>query len=120
MNSFDEAVGLIAASARPLATEVVPLEHAHGRTLAWPVCAQVRSPPFDASAMDGYAVRQEDLAELPAALRIVGESFAGSPYDRPLQAGECVRIFTGAAVPSGADRVIVQEVVEHRGSEAHF
>jgi molybdopterin molybdotransferase len=120
MISFDEAVALIASSAGPLSKELVPLEQAHGRTLAEGVRAHVRSPPFDASAMDGYAVRDVDLAELPVALNIVGESFAGSSYDRPLSTGECVRIFTGAAVPAGADRVIVQEVVERRGSEARF
>jgi molybdopterin molybdotransferase len=120
MISFDEAVELIAANAGPLSTQWLPLEQAHGRTLAEPVEAQVRSPPFDASAMDGYAVRDADLAQLPAALRIVGESFAGSPCDRQVKVGECVRIFTGAAVPAGADRVVIQEVVERRGAEAHF
>jgi molybdopterin molybdotransferase len=120
MISFDEAVELIAANASPLSTQWLPLEQAHRRTLAAPVEAQVRSPPFDASAMDGYAVRDADLAQLPAALKIVGESFAGSPCDRHVQAGECVRIFTGAAVPAGADRVIIQEVVERHGTEAHF
>ncbi len=120
MISFDEAVELIAANAGPLSAQWLPLEQAHGRTLAAPVEAQVRSPPCDASAMDGYAVRDADLAQLPAALKIVGESFAGSPCDRPVEAGECVRIFTGAAVPGGADRVVIQEVVERRGPEAHF
>jgi molybdopterin molybdotransferase len=53
-------------------------------------------------------------------LRIVGESFAGAPCDQPLGSGECVRIFTGGAVPARTDRVIIQELVERRGSEAHF
>jgi molybdopterin molybdotransferase len=70
--------------------------------------------------MDGYAVREADLTKLPAKLKIVGESFAGSAYDPPLGTGECVRIFTGAPVPATADRVIVQEVVERRGSDAVF
>jgi molybdopterin molybdotransferase len=120
MIGFDEAVALIAANAGPLASETVALGEAHGRTLAQAVAAQVRSPPFDASAMDGYAVREADLAALPAALAIVGESFAGAPCDRPVSPGECVRIFTGAAVPAGADRVVIQEVVERNGSEACF
>lgn len=120
MISFDEAIELIAANAGPVSSETVPLELAHGRTLAAPIRAQVRSPPFDASAMDGYAVRESDLRQLPAMLRVAGESFAGSSYDQPLAAGECARIFTGAKVPAGADRVIVQEAVERRGSEAHF
>ncbi|MEO8453693.1 MAG: molybdopterin molybdotransferase MoeA [Sphingomicrobium sp.] len=120
MISFDEAVALIDANAGPLSTEIAPLEQAHGRTLAEPVVAQVRSPPFDASAMDGYALREADFAQLPAVLRIVGESFPGAPCNQPLGSGECVRIFTGAAVPAGADRVVIQELVERRGSEAHF
>lgn len=120
MISFDEAIGLIAANAGPLTNERVSLEQAHGRTLAEAVRAQVRSPPFDASAMDGYAARDADLAELPAALSVVGESFAGSPWEGPLRPGECARIFTGAAVPAGADRVIVQEVVERQGRQALF
>jgi molybdopterin molybdotransferase len=120
MISFDEAVALIAGEVAPLPAETVPLGQAHGRTLAEPVLAQVRSPRFDASAMDGYAVRDGDLARLPAALRVAGQSFAGSPFDQPVGAGDCVRIFTGAAVPRGADRVIVQEAVERRGPDAWF
>jgi len=120
MIGFDEAIALIAANAGPLSKELVSLEQAHGRTLAEPVLARVPSPPFDASAMDGYAVRDVDLAHIPAALSIAGESFAGSPYDGPLKPGECARIFTGAAVPAGADRVIVQEVAERRGDQALF
>ena len=120
MIGFDEAVALIAANSGPLRKERVSLEQAHGRTLAEAVRAQVRSPPFDASAMDGYAARDADLAALPAALNVVGESFAGSPWEGPLKPGECARIFTGAAVPQGADRVIMQEMVDRRGSEARF
>jgi molybdopterin molybdotransferase len=120
MIGFDEAVARIAAEVGPLAAERVALAQAHRRTLAEPVVAMVRSPPFDASAMDGYAVREAELAELPAVLAIVGESFAGSPHDGAVGPGECVRIFTGAAVPAGADRVVVQEVVERRASSACF
>jgi molybdopterin molybdotransferase len=120
MIGFDEAITLIAANAGPLGSETVALSEAHGRTLAQAVAAQVRSPPFDASAMDGYAVREADLAALPASLAIVGESFAGSPCDRPVGPGECVRIFTGAATPAGTDRVVIQEVVERHGDEAGF
>lgn len=120
MISFDEAVALVANNAAPLASETVPLDEAHGRTLAAPVVAQVRSPPFDASTMDGYALREGDLAELPATLRIIGESYAGSRFDQRLGAGECVRIFTGAAIPPGADRVVLQEMVERCGAEARF
>jgi molybdopterin molybdotransferase len=120
MITFDEAVALIAANAGPLSKEAVPLGQARGRTLAEPIRAAVRSPPFDASAMDGYAVRDADLAHLPAALKIAGESFAGSPFGGSVGPGECVRIFTGAEVPAGADRVVIQEVVDRDGPEARF
>ena len=120
MISFDEAIQLIDANCGPLSSEVVPLAIANGRTLAEPVKAKVRSPPFDVSAMDGYAVRDADLANLPASLRVTGESFAGAPFDRAIQAGECARVFTGAAVPQGADRVVIQEVVERNGERAVF
>jgi molybdopterin molybdotransferase len=120
MITFDDAIALIAADAGPLSKEVVPLGQARGWTLAEPIRAEVRSPPFDASAMDGYAVREADLANPPTTLKIAGESFAGSPFGRAVGPGECARIFTGAEVPAGADRVIVQEVVERDGSEAQF
>ncbi len=77
MISFDEAIELIRSFAKPLGTETVPLAHAAGRVLAQPVVARIDSPRADVSAMDGYAVRTEDLHELPASLKIIGESFAG-------------------------------------------
>lgn len=118
MISFDEAVALIAANAGPLSSETLPLTAAQGRTLAVAVEAQVRSPPFDASSMDGYAVRDADLTSLPVTLAIVGETFAGASSAEPVGPGECMRIFTGASVPTGADRVIMQEVVERNGNQA--
>ena len=120
MISFDEAVALVASIARPLGHEEVALADAHRRVLAAPVIAQVASPPADVSAMDGYAVRDVDLGSPPARLRIAGESFAGGGGEHPLAPGECVRIFTGAPVPAGADRVVVQEVVRREGRVAIF
>lgn len=118
MIGFDEAVALIAANTAPLASEKIALSNAHGRTLAEAVQAQVRSPPFDASAMDGYAVRDSDLKAFPADLAIVGESFAGAPCASEIGPGQCVRIFTGAQVPRGAERVVAQEMVERSGPRA--
>lgn len=120
MISFDEAFELTAAAGRLLGTEEAPLRQAHRRVLASPVMAEVRSPPADVSAMDGYAVRDSDLVQLPAVLPVAGESFAGRPFAGELPAGACVRIFTGAAVPAGAERVIVQEAVERAGEGARF
>ncbi|HEX6071503.1 MAG TPA: molybdopterin molybdotransferase MoeA [Sphingomicrobium sp.] len=129
MISFDEALECVRAAARPFGTETVALEAAAGRVLARPVVARIPSPRSDVSAMDGYAVRESDLAEFPARLRVVGESFAGAGWSGTPGAGESVRIFTGAPVPAGADRVIIQEIVrrdrdmaiieEHPGKARH-
>ena len=112
MISFDEAVRRVAEVARPLGREPVPVAEAAGRVLAAPVVAMIDSPPADSSAMDGYAVREADL---PGPLRMIGESFAGGGFDGALEPGTCVRIFTGAPVPAGADRVVVQEVAVRDG-----
>jgi molybdopterin molybdotransferase len=118
MISFDEAVDLVRAAARPLGTETVGIESAAGRVLAAPVIARIASPRCDVSAMDGYAVRDEDLAALPARLLVVGESFAGTGWNGTIGEGQCARIFTGAPVPAGADRVIIQEDVRREGDTA--
>jgi molybdopterin molybdotransferase len=93
--------------------EAVKLADAAGRFLAAPVIAAVASPPTDVSAMDGYAVREADLPSF----RRIGASYPGAPFSGRMGPGECIRIFTGAPVPDGADRVIVQEIVETEGDE---
>jgi molybdopterin molybdotransferase len=113
---FDEALALIAGAARPLGIETVPLAEAHGRVLAAPVVARIDHPPADVSAMDGYAVRYGDL---PGRLAVAGESVPGGLVG-DLPAGACVRIFTGAPVPRGADRIVIQEDVERDGGVAVF
>lgn len=94
---------------RALDEEIVPLGEAAGRTLARDVAARRTQPPFAVSAMDGYAVRADDLAALPVRLRVVGESAAGHGFAGGVGAGEAVRIFTGAPVPHGADAILIQE-----------
>src|SRR5918994_6673803 len=108
---MEEALRLVLERARPLPAERVALSEAAGRVLAEPAVASVDLPPFDSSAMDGFAVRAADTpGELPVGFRIA----AGRPSPRPLEAGEAMAIATGAAVPSGADAVIPLEyVVEH-------
>jgi molybdopterin molybdotransferase len=118
--SFDEALERIRPLAQPLGFEDVALAEAHRRVLAEPVKALVAAPRADVSAMDGYAVRDADLARLPARLPVAGEAFAGQAFGVPLEPRRCVRIFTGAAVPSGADRVIIQEVVRREAGDAVF
>lgn len=94
----------------PPGRESVPLAGALGRVLAADVRSDVDSPPFDRSAVDGYAVRSADLRSVPARLRIARTVAAGSAPSRArLRAGEAARIFTGAPVPPGADAVVMQE-----------
>lgn len=116
MIDFDEASRRVAAIAAPLGVEQTPLDLAWNRVLAAPVIARRAAPEAPVSAMDGYAVRDADLASGVTRLRVVGESFAGAPDGGPrLKAGSCVRIYTGAPLPAGADRVIIQEVVRREG-----
>ena len=89
--------------------EVVDLRQSCGRVLAEPVIADREYPPFDRSTRDGFAVRSADAAAPGATLRLIGEIKAGSAFDRTVGAGECVQIMTGAAVPAGADAVVMIE-----------
>jgi len=102
-------VRVLASAQQALAAETVPLAQASGRTLACDLAALRTQPPFNASAMDGYALRAADLAALPAQLRVIGASAAGHGFGGAVGSGEAVRIFTGAPVPTGADTVIIQE-----------
>jgi len=106
---FEAALSILMAS-RP-APEVIdcPLDAAAGRVLARPVTAKVSQPPLAVSAMDGYAVRRADLSPEGARLRLIGTSPAGRPFEGAVGPGEAVRIFTGGAVPEGADHVVIQE-----------
>jgi molybdopterin molybdotransferase len=106
--SVADARARMLAAAAPLGAEEVALAQSLGRSLAAPVTALRDQPPFDASAMDGWAVRQAD-ARSGARLAIAGESAAGKPFDGALAAGHAVRIFTGGPVPPGADMVVIQE-----------
>ncbi len=116
MISFDEACRCVSALAAPVGVEQVPLELAWNRVLAAPVIAGVSAPETAVSAMDGYAVREVDLSQGTTRFRVVGESFAGSSSGgSALEPGACVRIFTGAPMPSGADRVVMQENVSRDG-----
>ena len=120
MITFDEAAALISGITASLGTETVQLTEARGRVLAAPVHADRPSPATDVSAMDGYAVREGDLAALPESLPVAGEAFAGTPYGGGLPDRACLRIFTGAPLPDGADRVVIQEEVRREGGFAHF
>jgi len=106
-----EAERLIGARVNPVSgSETVPLRTALGRVLAADVVAPVNLPPFDNSAVDGYAVRGEDIdAASEQRLVIVDRIAAGHSGNHPVKPGEAVRIFTGAPMPAGADTVFMQE-----------
>ena len=104
-----EALARVLDGVRSSDPESVRLTDVLGRTLAAPLKAKLTQPPFDASAMDGYAVRAADIAELPATLTLIGVAAAGRAYAGTLQAGQAVRIFTGAPVPDGTDAIVIQE-----------
>lgn len=114
--SVEEALARILAKARVLDAEEVPLTALAGRVLATDVAARLTQPPFDASAMDGYAVRARDVAALPATLTLIGESAAGHAFAGTVGPGQTVRIFTGAPVPQGADAIVIQENAEADGT----
>jgi molybdopterin molybdotransferase len=115
MISVEEALERLLAPLAALAAEQIAVSEGIGRVLAEDVLARRTQPPFNASAMDGYAVRAADVATVPARLRIVGAAPAGGAYERTLQSAEAVRIFTGAPVPSGADCIVIQEDADRDG-----
>ena len=104
-----DALAAILAGADPLPEEMIALDAAYHRVLARDVAARRTQPPQAMSAMDGYAVRAADAADLTARLKVIGEVAAGRPFERRVGAGEAVRIFTGGVIPDGADAVIIQE-----------
>jgi molybdopterin molybdotransferase len=113
--SVDEALARVLDGLVPLETDRVPIENAYGRVLAENLAARLTQPPFDASAMDGYAVRAADVASLPAKLQVVGVAAAGAGFKDRISEGQALRIFTGAPVPNGADTVVLQEDSEESG-----
>jgi molybdopterin molybdotransferase len=104
-----DALAQILADAAPLPVENTPLAEAAGRVLTADVAARITQPPADVSAMDGYAVRGDDVARAPATLRVIGEVAAGHPFASAVGAGEAARIFTGGVLPAGTDTVVIQE-----------
>jgi len=113
--SVAEALDRVLAHAAPLPADEVPLDEAFGRVLAYELKARRTQPPADVSAMDGYAVRANDVAAAPVRLKVVGEVFAGRPFNATVGPGEAARIFTGGFVPAGADTVVIQEVTKRDG-----
>jgi molybdopterin molybdotransferase len=111
---FDEALTIALDHARPVEAERVKLTGACGRVLAEDVAADMDMPPFNKSAMDGYACRREDLGR---ELRVLETIPAGQPPTKPVGPGQCSKIMTGAEVPEGADCVIMVEFTEEAGED---
>ncbi|MEO0979903.1 MAG: gephyrin-like molybdotransferase Glp [Pseudomonadota bacterium] len=104
-----EALQKLLSDVATLETERVPLDQANGRTLSENLVSKRTQPPFAASAMDGYAVRHQDVAAGGAKLDVIGEAPAGHGFAGQVASGQTVRIFTGAPLPDGADTILIQE-----------
>ena len=115
MISLEEAQALVLANVAPLSTEVVEVLDAVGRVSAADLASDIDIAPFAHSAMDGYAVHAAELEsaseDAPVELDVIAEIGAGKVYDGPIEAGQCVRIMTGASVPDAADAVVKYEIV---------
>ena len=117
MIPVDEARKRILEALKPTPSIDLPYADTLGRVLAGPIKANRTQPPFNASAMDGYAVRSADMPGTSNTLLLHGESAAGHALDREIEAGTAVRISTGAPLPAGADQVVIQEKTERNGNQ---
>jgi len=113
--SVEEALSRLLAPLEKLPPEQISIVDGLGRVLAEDVAARRTQPPFAVSAMDGYAVRAEDLAAVPVELRIVAEVPAGAGFGGHVGAREAARIFTGAPLPAGTDTIVIQEDTQRDG-----
>jgi len=114
-----EAIGIVLRQTSGTGVDSVSLVDALGRILAEDIIADTDLPPFDRAQMDGYAVRAADVADIPAQLRIAGESAAGAGWHQEMKAGEAVRIMTGAPVPEGADAVQQVELTREEDGDGY-
>ncbi len=117
MIAVDEALENVLAGVSQLGSEDINIADAQGRILAADVASHLTQPPVDVSAMDGYAVRSADVAMVPVTLAQIGESAAGSGFNGKIEAGQTIRIFTGAPVPEGADAIVIQEDTDVDGDQ---
>ena len=120
MIPINQAIQTVLAKTGRLPSESVALCESAGRVLAEDIIADSDLPPFDRAQMDGYAVRAADVTTVPATLEIVGESAAGAGWHHKMNAGEAVRIMTGAPVPTGADAVQQVELTKEADSQVEI
>ena len=112
-----DALALVIASAgNGTGIETISIDNAFGRTLAADLYARRTQPPIDVSAMDGYAIYAGDVVDVLTTLKIIGQSAAGHGFEGHVVPGTCVRIFTGAQLPTGADTVVIQENATQNGA----
>ena len=120
MTPLEDAQEFVLGSCPPMAAVTMRREDANGLVLAAPVVSSEVVPPFDNTAVDGYAVRSADVATAaadPVELIVAGEIAAGAAPDRPVGPGEAIRIMTGAPMPDGADSVVMVEDSERLGTD---
>ena len=116
----DQAIKLMRDAISPVtATEKISLANALDRILSEPIYSTLNVPSHNNSAMDGYALRHQDL-HAETSLTVIGQSLAGHPFKGSVNQGECVRIMTGAVIPEGADSVIMQENVHALSDSIHI
>lgn len=118
MIPFDDALDIVLKNAPRMAEQKIRLKEAAGSVLAEDIVSDVDMPPFNKSAMDGYAVRSDDLRTVPVKLEIIEDIPAGNVPTKKIGPGRCARIMTGAPVPEGADTVVMQEYTEDDGHGA--
>lgn len=120
MIEFDEALKAILDNTSSLKTEMVRTDNSVGRVLAEDIYSRLEMPPFNKSAMDGYAVKFADIKNCPVKLRCIGLIQAGEDFRRKVRQGECVKIMTGAALPEGTDSVVKVEDTGEAGEYANI
>ena len=120
MISVSQALSILSNYVPNRPCESIRLEDALGRICTEDIQARLTRPPYDASAMDGYAVRLEDVRKRGATLKIIGDVPAGSVFDGSLSPGEAVRLFTGSPIPKGADHVVIQEGTVRNGDSVQI
>ncbi|WP_461829190.1 molybdopterin molybdotransferase MoeA [Aquifex sp.] len=113
---LEDALRIVLENVSPLGTKQVFLHESLGYVLAEDIYSDTDKPLFDNSAMDGFAVRYEDIKEIPAKLRVIGEYAAGTAENLKVEPGTAVKIFTGAPIPEGADTVVPVEYTETEGN----
>jgi molybdopterin molybdotransferase len=109
MISFEQALNIIIKNTKKLSSIKIPVEESTGYILAEDIYSKIAMPPFNKSAMDGYAVIADDIKKVPLRLKCVGLIQAGEDFKSKIKSGECVKIMTGAALPKGTDSVVMVE-----------